>query len=48
MPPTIPCGIPCVAIIMAKHIVDGVDYGVKPFLVPLNDGKIMYRGITAR
>ncbi|KAA1477375.1 acyl-CoA dehydrogenase NM domain-like protein [Dentipellis sp. KUC8613] len=48
MPPTNPCGIPCVAIVFARLIVDGANHGIRPFLVPLNDGHNMHRGITAR
>ncbi|TFK45974.1 acyl-CoA dehydrogenase NM domain-like protein [Heliocybe sulcata] len=48
MPPTVPCGIPCVAIVFARLIVRGEDRGVKPFLVPLHDGEQMYEGITSK
>ncbi|KAJ7117843.1 acyl-CoA dehydrogenase NM domain-like protein [Mycena epipterygia] len=48
MPPTIPCGLPCVAVVMARLVQAGVDCGVKPFLVPINDGKNMCPGVTAR
>ncbi|KAJ7485054.1 acyl-CoA dehydrogenase NM domain-like protein [Mycena galericulata] len=47
MPPTTPCGLPCVAVVFARLIVDHVDRGVKPFLVPLHDGHMMYPGITS-
>ncbi|KAJ6606006.1 acyl-CoA dehydrogenase NM domain-like protein [Mycena vulgaris] len=48
MPPTVPCGIPCIGIVMAKLLKDGIDLGVTPFLVPINDGKVMCPGIVAR
>ncbi|KAJ6619902.1 acyl-CoA dehydrogenase NM domain-like protein [Mycena sp. CBHHK59/15] len=48
MPPTIPSGISCVAVVMARLISGSVDCGVKPFLVPINDGKNMCSGVTAR
>ncbi|KAF8882696.1 acyl-CoA dehydrogenase NM domain-like protein [Infundibulicybe gibba] len=48
MPPTIPVGIPCIGIVFARLMVDGEDRGVRPFIVPLNDGSSMYPGITAR
>ncbi|KAJ6630350.1 hypothetical protein B0H10DRAFT_2172852 [Mycena sp. CBHHK59/15] len=49
MPPTVPCGIPCTAIVMARLIDQaGVDNGIKPFLVSINDGKVMFPGISAR
>lgn len=47
MPPTVPAGIPLVAIVWAKLVVDGEDRGTRPFLVPLNDGKQMCAGITS-
>ncbi|KAJ7121122.1 acyl-CoA dehydrogenase NM domain-like protein [Mycena epipterygia] len=48
MPPTTPCGIPCVAVVFARLIVDHEDRGVKPFLVPLHNGRTMHRGITSK
>ncbi|TFY83070.1 hypothetical protein EWM64_g940 [Hericium alpestre] len=48
MPPMTPCGIPCVAVIMARHMVNGEDRGVKPFLVPIHDGQQMHDGIVSR
>ncbi|KAJ7184614.1 acyl-CoA dehydrogenase NM domain-like protein [Mycena filopes] len=48
MPPTIPCGLPCIAVVMARLIENGVDLGIKPFLVPINDGKHMSAGVVAR
>ena len=48
MPPTIPAGKPCVAIVFAKLIVEGEDHGHRPFLVPLNDGTQMCTGIEAK
>ncbi|KAJ7461834.1 acyl-CoA dehydrogenase NM domain-like protein [Mycena galericulata] len=48
MPPTTPVGIPCVAIVFARVIVDGEDYGINPFLVHLNDGHGMASGVVAK
>ncbi|KAF4279588.1 hypothetical protein CNMCM8057_004439 [Aspergillus fumigatus] len=42
MPPTTPrSGLPVVAVVIARLIVDGENYGVRPFLVPLGDGHEM-------
>ena len=48
MPPTKPFGDPCIAVVLAKTIADGIDYGVMPFLVPINDGVEMYPGVVCR
>ncbi|KAF7356178.1 hypothetical protein MVEN_00949100 [Mycena venus] len=48
MPPTSPCAIPAIGIVFAKLIVKGQDYGIRPFVLPLNDGKVMMPGITAK
>ncbi|THU80457.1 acyl-CoA dehydrogenase NM domain-like protein [Dendrothele bispora CBS 962.96] len=48
MPSTIPMGIPCVGIVMARLIIQGADHGVRAFIVPLNDGKEMCTGVQAR
>ena len=48
MPPTVPAGLPCVAVVFAKLIVDGEDRGHRPFVVPLNDGKQMCAGVESR
>ncbi|KAF8159221.1 acyl-CoA dehydrogenase NM domain-like protein [Crassisporium funariophilum] len=48
MPPTVPAGSPMIAVVFARLIVKGEDWGVRPFLVPLNDGKEMCSGITAK
>ena len=48
MPPTVPAGLPCVAVVFAKLIVGGEDRGHRPFVVPLNDGKQMCAGITSK
>ncbi|KAJ7164503.1 acyl-CoA dehydrogenase NM domain-like protein [Mycena filopes] len=48
MPPTTPCGLTCIAVVMARLIENGVDLGIKPFLVPINDGKHMSAGVVAR
>ena len=36
------------AVPAAFLLVDGEDRGVRPFLVPLNDGKTMCAGVTSR
>ncbi|KAI0633864.1 acyl-CoA dehydrogenase NM domain-like protein [Trametes polyzona] len=48
MPPTIPAGEPCVAVVYARLIVNGEDRGHRPFLVPLNDGKQMCTGVQSK
>ena len=48
MPPTVPAGLPCVAVVFARLIVNGEDCGHRPFIVPLNDGKQMCAGIQSR
>ncbi|KAJ8501517.1 hypothetical protein ONZ45_g12118 [Pleurotus djamor] len=48
MPPTSPSGFPCVAVVMARLIVGGEDYGVQPFLVSLNNGQRMSPGIASK
>lgn len=49
MPPTTPdSGIPRVAVVFARLMVHGEDYGVKPFLVWVCDAAQMCRGIKSR
>lgn len=49
MPPTVPVlGKPCHAIVWSRLIVKGADWGIRPMLVQLNDGKHMSPGITAK
>ncbi|KAH7913696.1 acyl-CoA dehydrogenase NM domain-like protein [Hygrophoropsis aurantiaca] len=48
MPPTVPVGTPTIGIVFARLLVDGEDRGIRPFLVPLNDGDQMCAGVTAR
>ena len=49
MPSTSPVtGLPCSAVVFARTIVEGEDRGVKPFLVKLNDGKTMSKGVVSR
>lgn len=47
MPPTIPAGLPTIGVVWAKLMVSDEDYGVRPFLVPLNDGKTMCSGVKS-
>lgn len=49
MSPTTPlCGIPRVAVVFARLIVDSNDHGIKPFVVRLSESKEMCRGIMSR
>ncbi|OJT09472.1 Peroxisomal acyl-coenzyme A oxidase 3 [Trametes pubescens] len=45
MPPTVPAGLPCIAVVFAKLVVDSEDRGHRPFIVTLNDGKEMCIGV---
>ncbi|KIK39545.1 hypothetical protein CY34DRAFT_769081 [Suillus luteus UH-Slu-Lm8-n1] len=49
MPPTIPVkGLPCVAIVFAQLYVNGECRGPRPFLVNINDGYHMCKGVTSK
>ncbi|KAJ7485009.1 hypothetical protein B0H11DRAFT_1148270 [Mycena galericulata] len=49
MPPTGPFGgMPRVAVVIARLIVSGEDRGVRPFVVPLGNGKEMCKGVSAK
>lgn len=48
MPPTTPVGIPCVAIVFARTMVNGEDHGIKPFVVNLHNGQEMMAGIVSK
>ncbi|KAF8903477.1 acyl-CoA dehydrogenase NM domain-like protein [Gymnopilus junonius] len=48
MPPTKPMGDRCVAVVFASTIVEGENHGVKPFLVPINDGVNMHPGVICK
>ncbi|KAF8164718.1 acyl-CoA dehydrogenase NM domain-like protein [Crassisporium funariophilum] len=48
MPPTAPCGLPCVGIVFARLKVQGADLGVRPFVVDITDGKQTCPGITSK
>jgi acyl-CoA oxidase len=49
MPPTSPvAGIPCIAIVFARAVVNGEDYGVKPFVVEIHDGHEMSPGVISK
>lgn len=41
-------GIPTIAVVMAKLIVEGEDYGIRPVVVALGDGKEMCKGVLSR
>ncbi|KAI0172634.1 hypothetical protein GGR52DRAFT_416136 [Hypoxylon sp. FL1284] len=50
MPPSSPhCGMARTAVVFARLMVAGKDYGVRPFIVPLNDASgAMCRGVACR
>ncbi|KAF8962441.1 acyl-CoA dehydrogenase NM domain-like protein [Flammula alnicola] len=48
MPPSSPCGIPTMAVVFARLVVNGEDRGIKPFGVLLHDGYTMSEGITSK
>ncbi|KAJ7497718.1 acyl-CoA dehydrogenase NM domain-like protein [Mycena latifolia] len=49
MPASIPAGgAPRIAVVMARLIVKGQNAGIRPFVVPLNDGKTMCEGVSCR
>jgi hypothetical protein len=49
MPPNTPRnGLPTIAVVIARLIVEGEDRGVRPFLVPMSDGKKMCKNITSK
>ena len=41
-------GMPRIAVVMAKLIVDEEDRGIRPVVVALGNGKEMCKGITSR
>ncbi|KAF9478470.1 hypothetical protein BDN70DRAFT_808726 [Pholiota conissans] len=48
MPPSSPCGIPTMAVVFARLVVNGEDRGIRPFSVLLHDGYNMSQGITSK
>jgi acyl-CoA oxidase len=49
MPPTTPIqGFPKIAIVMANLIVEGINCGIHPFIVPTSDSHGMLRGVTSK
>ncbi|KAJ6594365.1 acyl-CoA oxidase [Mycena capillaripes] len=49
MPASIPAGgTPRIAVVMAQLIIKGQRCGIRPFVVPLNDGKTMHPGVSCR
>lgn len=49
MPASLPAGgLPRVAIVFARLYVEDQDRGIRPFLVPLNDGHEMCAGVICR
>ncbi|KAK7042177.1 acyl-CoA dehydrogenase NM domain-like protein [Favolaschia claudopus] len=41
-------GVPRIALVMARLVAQGRNYGIRPFYVPLNDGKSMCEGVSCR
>jgi hypothetical protein len=48
MLPTKPFSNPCIVVILTRTIADGIDYGIMPFLIPINDGVQMHPGVVCR
>ncbi|PYH79560.1 acyl-CoA dehydrogenase NM domain-like protein [Aspergillus uvarum CBS 121591] len=49
MPPSTPrSGLPTIAVVIARLMVEGEDRGIRPFLVPVSDGTQMCTGITSK
>ncbi|KAL4924190.1 putative acyl-CoA oxidase [Aspergillus undulatus] len=49
MPPTTTrSGLPVIAVVIARLIVDGEGRGVRPFIVPIGDGLEMCKGVISR
>ncbi|KAI0259527.1 hypothetical protein BC834DRAFT_630042 [Gloeopeniophorella convolvens] len=48
MHPAAPAGVPCVAVIFARAIVQGKDHGVEPFIVHVHDGATRTCGVGMR
>ena len=45
---TIPIGSPTIAVVFARLLVEREDYSIRPFVVPLNDGQKMCRGVASK
>ncbi|KAI0485179.1 hypothetical protein GGR56DRAFT_669667 [Xylariaceae sp. FL0804] len=49
VPPSMPvAGLPRIAVVLAKLMVEGEDFGIRPVLVALSDGTQMCQGVTSR
>lgn len=49
MPPTVPVlGKPCYAVVWSQLVVEGEKRGIRPFVVKINDGVYMSKGITSK
>ncbi|KAI0034773.1 acyl-CoA dehydrogenase NM domain-like protein [Vararia minispora EC-137] len=48
MPPSVPAGMPTMALVFARLMVDGEFRGIRPFIVDLNDGVDMSPGVSTR
>lgn len=40
--------LPRIAVVMAKLVVEGEDFGIRPVVVALSDGFKMCKGVTSR
>ncbi|KAL4970661.1 putative acyl-CoA oxidase [Aspergillus stella-maris] len=47
-PTTTRSGLPVVALVIARLVVDDEDRGLRAFIVPINNGQEMCKGVTAR
>jgi acyl-CoA oxidase len=49
MPPSTPrSGLPVIAVVIARLIVENEDRGVRPFLVPIGNGQEMCKGVVSK
>ncbi|KAL9471057.1 hypothetical protein ACSS6W_008998 [Trichoderma asperelloides] len=49
VPPSMPIArLPRIAVVMAKLVVEGEDFGIRPVVVALSDGFQMCKGVTSR
>jgi len=47
MPATTPLGVPKVALVVARLIIEGVDQGSRTFIVPICNEREMYKGVIS-
>ncbi|KAF7336121.1 Acyl-CoA dehydrogenase NM domain-like protein [Mycena venus] len=48
MPPTSPSGIPSLAVVFARLLCEGVDCGIRPFVVRISDGQNTMPGVKTK